>query len=80
MLKLKVLALLVTLGIAGCKATPEPVLDCRVPARPKLVEIDAGQLWDKVGPDTYNALQQREKELVDWALELEAISKEVCNG
>lgn len=80
MQKLKALALLVTLVIAGCKTTPEPVLDCRLPDRPKLVEIDAGNLWDKVGPETYEALQQREKEIVDWALELEAIVKEVCNG
>lgn len=79
---LKALGPLAILVIVGCSSTPTPptVIHCNVPQRPTLPEIDAGLLWDKVGAETYEKLQEREKKIVDWALQLEAITRGICNG
>lgn len=78
----KVLGLLAILVTVGCSSTPQPpaVIHCNVPQRPSLPQVDAGALWDKVGAGTYDQLQEREKKIVDWALQLEAIARGVCNG
>jgi len=49
-----------------------------VPERPILPAIDAGELWDAIGQERYDALMTRERRIVDWALELEAVLTEVC--
>ena len=69
------------LAISACSSAPELVYvtpKCRVPERPILTAIDAGDLWDSVGQERYDALMTRERRIVDWALELEALLKEVC--
>ena len=72
---------MVFLAISACSSTPELTYvtpKCRVPERPILYAIDAGDLWDAIGHERYDALMTRERRIVDWALELEALLKEVC--
>jgi len=79
----KVSVLLVTLVTVGCSSTPAPApsVHCAsLPQRPQLPKIDAGQLWDKVGEAQYSELVNREKKIVDWAIELETVLKGVCNN
>lgn len=76
-------ALLVTLVISGCKSTPDVIYlkpECSVPIRQQLPQIDAGALWDAVGADTYDALVEREKLIVDWAREMELMLTAICKA
>lgn len=67
--------------IGGCATTPDVVFlrpECSPATRAPLPRIDAGDLWDKVGEDTYRKLEERERRITDWALENEAILREIC--
>ena len=78
----KLLSVLLAISaISACSSTPEltyVTIQCRVPERPILPAIDAGELWDAIGQERYDALMTRERRIVDWALELEAVLTEVC--
>lgn len=71
------------MAIAGCETTTEYVYvepSCTPPPAPGLPIIEAGPLWEAVGQQTYDRLMERERLLVDWALELEAMLVELCGG
>lgn len=72
-----------TLVIGGCKSTPEIIYikpECSVPVRAELPQIDAGTLWDAVGPEVYDKLVYREKLIVDWAREMELTLNAICKA
>jgi hypothetical protein len=75
-------ALLVALAILGCTTTEvRPVVEpeaCQPAELGELPEIDAGELYDRVGPELYKKLLQREKTIVDWGLENEAVLESIC--
>jgi len=75
-----ILALLATLATAGC--SPQTVapaqVQCYPPPRPHLPTVDAGELWDLIGPHRFTTLRDREGLLVDWALEMEGMLDELC--
>jgi hypothetical protein len=48
--------------------------------RAELPEIDAGELWDAVGAETYDKLADRERLIVDWAKEMQYMLQVICNG
>lgn len=76
------LILILILVLPGCQTTTETVFlkpNCEAPPVPALPRINAAELWDSVGQDTYNDLLQREEIIVGWALEMQAIINEVCN-
>ena len=66
--------------LAGCATTERVYItpDCTVPPRPTLPTVDAGELWDAVGDDMYRVLEERDARLTDWALELEAGVRVLC--
>ena len=69
--------------ISACKSTPEVIYlkpECSVPVRAELPEIDAGELWDAVGAETYDKLADRERLIVDWAKEMQYMLQVICNG
>lgn len=73
-------AVLIVLATVGCSATPERVYvspQCSVPPQPTVPNIDSEALAS-VDDETYWRLEERERLLVDWAFELRAILKEVC--
>ena len=66
---------------AGC-ATTETVYvqpECEVPGRPVLPEIDSERMA-ALSDETFWALMDRERRLVDWALLLEATVNDVCRA
>ena len=68
-------------GINACTSTPQVVYikpECSVPIRAPLPTVDAGELWDAVGADTYDILVEREKLIADWALEMESMLEQIC--
>lgn len=73
-------ALAVASLIAGCAIERhyyhEPV--CEPEIRPVLPSIDAGELWDAVGPVMFADLEDLQAALVSWALANEAIINSVC--
>ena len=74
-------AVLIVSVIAGC-ATTETVYvqpECEVPGRPVLPEIESERLAT-LSDETFWALMDRERRLVDWALLLEATVKDVCRA
>jgi hypothetical protein len=81
-LKRLLIALLVILVISGCKSTPQVVYlkpECSVPVRAELPTIDAGELWDATGQELYDSLLQRERLIVDWAVEMQYMLTVICN-
>jgi hypothetical protein len=71
------------LALSACKSTPQVVYlkpECSVPVRAELPEIDAGELWDAVGAETYDKLADRERLIVDWAKEMQYMLQVICNG
>jgi hypothetical protein len=76
-------ALLVISALTGCKSTPQVVYlkpECSVPVRAELPTIDAGELWDLTGQELYDSLLQRERLIVDWAIEMQYMLTVICNG
>ena len=74
--------LLAILAISGCKSTPQVVYlkpECSVPVRAELPTIDAGELWDVTGQELYDSLLQRERLIVDWAIEMQYMLTVICN-
>lgn len=73
-----------SLAIGGCSSTPHPERivyiqpECSVPVLNTLPEIDAGELWDKVGNDMYWKLMDRERVIVDWSMEMKAVLEVIC--
>jgi hypothetical protein len=70
------------LAISGCKSTPQVVYlkpECSVPVRAELPTIDAGELWDVTGQELYDSLLQRERLIVDWAIEMQYMLTVICN-
>lgn len=66
--------------LAGCASPPEYIEitpECEVPPRPSLPAIPAEDL-EALPDETYFDLERREKRIVDWSLELEAIVRELC--
>lgn len=66
--------------LSACASSPEYVEiapDCTVPPRPTLPQIP-GEALESLPDEVYWALETREKRLVDWGLELEAIALELC--
>ena len=53
--------------------------ECEVPGRPVVPEFDSDRLGS-LSDETFWALMDRERRLVDWALLLEATVKEVCRA
>ena len=75
--------LVATLVISGCSSTPDVIYlqpQCSVPTLSALPQVDAGELWDAIGDDTYQQLVLREKLIMDWALDMRAIVQEVCQN
>lgn len=74
--------LLVTLAILGCTTTeirPFAAPEACEPAElTDLPTIDAGELYDRVGPELYKKLGQREKLIVDWGKENEGVLESIC--
>lgn len=52
--------------------------ECSLPVRAELPQIDAGELWDAVGAETYDKLVEREKLIVDWAREMQLMLFAIC--
>lgn len=77
---MKRLMMVVLLLVAGCAASPEYVEvrpECTVPPIPALPNVEAADLAPL--PDSvFFDLKEREKRLVDWALEMEAMLGELC--
>lgn len=76
-------ALLAILVISGCKSTPDVIYlkpECSVPVRAELPQVDAGELWDAVGDETYDKLADRERLIVDWAREMQLMLIAICAG
>ncbi len=72
-----VLSALVTAGCVTGTEVVEIRPQCSVPPQPALPQIEGSALED-LDEDTYEALEDREKRLVDWALEMRATLAEVC--
>ena len=76
-------ALLVISALTGCASTEPQVVylkpECSVPVRAELPTIDAGELWDLTGQELYDALLQRERLIVDWAIEMQYMLTVICN-
>lgn len=75
---LTALALVVFLGACATIETRYISPDCEVQPRPSLPSVDAGELWDLVGDDVYRVIETRDARLTDWALELEAGMRVLC--
>ena len=70
-------------GLTSCSSTPDVIYlqpQCSVPTLSALPQVDAGELWDAIGDDTYQQLVLREKLIMDWALDIRAIVQEVCQN
>jgi hypothetical protein len=70
-------------ALTGCKSTPQVVYlkpECSVPVRAELPTIDAGELWDLTGQELYDSLLQRERLIVDWAIEMQYMLQVICVG
>lgn len=70
--------------IVGCSNVPStaPTLvyaPCEVPERPVLPDIPVERL-DTLDDATYWELEERERRIVDWALEMEAVLEVVCQS
>lgn len=76
--------LLALSATAGCTKTEirdryiQP--ECSAPTLSPLPAIDAGDLWDKIGQEQYDALMQRERLIVDWALEMQSMIDVLCKS
>ena len=74
----------VLLLVSGCSLIPERTVyvemepECAVPARPALPEIPAEAL-DPLPDDVYWDVITRDARLQGWALEMEAVLREVCD-
>lgn len=79
---LALIGLLAILGTAGCTKTEirdryiQP--ECSAPPQPNLPTVDAGELWDRIGSADFYSLQDRERLLVDWALEMQSMINVLC--
>ena len=76
-------ALLVILAISACSSTSDVVYlkpECSVPVRAPLPQIDAGALWDAVGVDMYDTLMERERLIVDYAVEMQYMLQVICKA
>lgn len=68
--------------LAGCASSPEYIEiapECEVPPRPSLPTIPAEDL-EALPDETYWALERREKRIVDWGMELEALARTLCES
>lgn len=70
---------LMSLVIAGCATTEyvEVKPECTVPAKPSLPMIKKADT-ECLNKDTYWALMDRERRLVDWALSMESQLTVLC--
>lgn len=77
-----ILLLATSLAIPGCTSAPKtdsiPPGACTPAPFPNLPQIDAQKLYEAVGPEMYWKLMRREKRIVDWALENEALLISLC--
>ena len=81
-INIKALALALACSvIAGCTTvrtiTEKP--QCTTPALAYLPPIESSQL-EALDDGAYWALMTREKRLTDWALEMESMLEELCDG
>ena len=76
-------ALLALLVLNGCATAPSVEYikpRCAAPALPDLPNIDAGALWDAVGPERYNELLRRDEMIAGWAAEMRAMIGQLCDN
>lgn len=74
-------AALLALALSACVTTgPEYIEirpECEAPPQPALPEIDGVELAE-LSDDVYWRLEDRERRIVDWAMEMQAIIETVC--
>ena len=72
---------LASLAILGC-ASPQTIEvrpECTVPTQPSLPSV-SGEALTALDDPTYWALETRERRLTDWALEMQAMLRVLCEG
>lgn len=71
--------------LAGCSLLPERTVyvdvepECSVPPQPALPELPPGAL-DPLPDDVYWDVINRDTRLQNWAIEMRAILRELCDG
>lgn len=69
--------------LASCANQPPQYIEvqptCTAPPQPALPQIEGDEL-EALSDDVYWRLENRERRLVDWALELKAMVDELCEA
>lgn len=66
--------------LASCASTPEYIEirpECTAPPQPELPEVQSSEL-EALTDDVYWRLEDRERLLTDWALEMHGMLDELC--
>ncbi len=68
-----------SLAISGCATVRDNFIgtECEVPKLPRLPNVEPGAL-SVVDDHNYWVLEERERLLVDWAFEMEAMLEVIC--
>ena len=81
-MKLALVIVTIVLIAAGCsRVETRPVMIkpvCNKPQLQALPDIDAAELYHRVGDSMYYQLELRENRITTWALQLESIVDRVC--